>query len=81
MCCFENISWGVIINSLGLFFDILGTCFLWKYSLSLFVKNEKGEYLFHTAYGEEIAKHVWGTKVGIGFLFSGFLLQMVGNFI
>jgi hypothetical protein len=76
----------VIANSLGLAINMLGTFFVWKYSLP--VTLEPGGERYRTRSGrdpegssdEKLRFRFWN-RLGFALLFIGFFLQLTSNFL
>jgi hypothetical protein len=75
----------VVVNSAGLFLDIVGVVVVWRFGLPHDVRRSGASYLLleHTDKAE-IAKAKRYDNVahlGIGLLIVGFGLQLVSNFL
>ena len=74
-------SYAAIVYTIGLAIDILGALVLFLYSLNLTGKAPDGNLAFQTPYGEDVKKHVYGSRIGLGLLITGFAVQAISNFI
>ena len=77
----------VIVSSVGLFLDIVGVVLLFKYGLPADVREKGGTIIsFGGGKRDEEAKREHRqykrfSRIGLGFLIVGFVLQLVSNFL
>jgi len=74
-----------LINASGLIFDIIGILILWKFGLPKSISRTGAQFIItEETNEEEIAKAVKYdafAKVGLVFIITGFILQLISNFI
>ena len=70
-----------ILNSSGLALDVTGALLLWKYALPLFHRFKNGFYGHNTGMSEDIKKNKFVSGIGMFLLITGFLLQLLSNWI
>ena len=77
--------WPSIVNSLGLVFDIIGVVMLFKYGLPEEVSRSGAGFLqLEEDDKDEVAKaarYDTLSRVALGLLVAGFLLQIVSNWM
>ncbi len=69
-------SCGVIINSIGLFFDIIGAGIIFFYFPAIW-KEERGVARLNKGYD----KNEKVSKYGLSILIIGFIFQLISNFV
>lgn len=69
--------YSVIVNSIGLVFDIVGAIMIWKYLPALWEENKNGD-LTPTNIGEN-GKKLTLSRVGIVLIAIGFILQFISG--
>jgi len=76
---------GKAVNSLGLFLDICGALLLWRFGLPEILDRKGNQYLItgkvDQADVDRAAKYNRWSQVGLFLLISGFLLQLISNFL
>jgi hypothetical protein len=79
------VTCSVVVNSAGLFLDIVGVILVWRFGLPQDVRRSGTSYLLLEETDEaQIAKGKLYDKIahlGIGLLVVGFGLQLVSNFL
>ena len=78
-------NYHVIVNSVGLFFDIAGAILIFIFGLPPKIDAEGQTYLITGEINKEekarAKKYKIFGNIGLGFLLAGFILQFVSNFI
>jgi hypothetical protein len=73
------------VNSVGLVLDICGAILLWKYGLPEAISREGHQYIVlgqkDKAEAEKAQTYDRWSKLGLGLLIFGFVLQFVSNLI
>ena len=72
-------------NSFGLLLDIVGVVLIWRFGLPEPILRSGAKYLI-TGMTDEKEKEKAGrfhtlSKVGLGLIIIGFVLQLIGNFL
>ena len=80
-----SISCPTLINSLGLLLDIVGVIILWKYGLPESLSREGHisivtEQIDETEKAKAALYDRW-SKFGLFFLITGFVFQLISNFL
>jgi hypothetical protein len=76
-----------LVNSIGLVFDIVGACLIFKFGLPKWIPRDNEDVVFdggEVGDSEPPSKIDWYTKwnkMGLIFLIVGFVLQFVSDFI
>lgn len=80
-----DVTYSTWINSVGLVLDICGAVLLWKYGLPEAISREGHQYIVleqkDEAEAEKAKAYDFWSKLGLGLLIFGFVLQLVSNFI
>ncbi len=73
------------VNSSGLFLDIVGVVLIWRYGLPEPISRTGATYIITEQIDQtEMAKaanYDLLSKLGLGLIITGFLMQIVSNFI
>lgn len=80
-----NITCSIAINSIGLGLDIAGAILLWRYGLPESLSREGHdsivlEQINETEKAKAESYDRWA-KIGLGLLISGFVFQLISNFV
>lgn len=79
------ISCSDLLNSIGLFLDIIGVIILWRFGLPETINRKGYSYMVREEIDEEQIKRVKKydkySFVGLCILITGFVFQIVSNFI
>jgi len=74
-----------IINTIGLLFDIIGVCFIWKFGLPENISRTGAiTLILEQTDKNEIKKakqYDFRSKIGLFLIIVGFALQLLSNFI
>ncbi len=75
-----------IVNSLGLFLDIVGVCLIFWFGLPKWIPRDGEPLIIDGGTAGEDPKpkpdrYTLGNRIGLGLLICGFILQLVSNFI
>jgi hypothetical protein len=80
-----DMSCSNLVNSFGLVFDIIGVVFIWRYGLPEPLSRKGAIYIIAEQTDEaekaKAAKYDLLSKIGLGLVIGGFLLQLASNFI
>ena len=80
-----DMSCSNLVNSVGLALDIVGVVFIWRYGLPEPLSRTGATYLIAEQADEtekaKAAKYDLLSKIGLGLIIGGFVLQLASNFI
>ena len=68
----------IVLNSVGLFFDIIGAFILWKFDVSLFEEDEANDAIM-PADAAAVKRNRKLSRMGILFLMIGFGFQLLSQ--
>ena len=80
------VNWADCVSSVGLVLDIVGVSLLFKYGLSPELRESGGSVLvwgggMSSEEAKEYRRYKRMSRIALGLLVVGFVLQIVGNFL